>query len=315
MRCQRVVAYSPNQGGMVALEPAHNAWQVCSDGRLVKHCEHRQQYNVCNTVLEIDDPNSLCLICCLNRTIPDLGKPENLLRWRKLEQAKHRLVFGLLSMGLPLEAPVSGETKSLCFDFLEDQRSNPDVPEEYVVTGHSAGVITINVLEADDVQRVWQRELSSERYRTLLGHMRHEVGHFYFELLVTDNIGFSQLFGDLGSSYEEALNLYYTSGALPGWQQDYISAYASSHPIEDWAECFAHYLHIIDTLETASERNLIASVDLADIDDLLNRWDGFAVSLNELNRSLGLQDAYPFVVTPVVNDKLSFVHRMLMPFH
>jgi len=300
---------------MVTLDPVQDAWQVCGDGRLVKHCEHRQQYNVCNAVLALDDPDSLCLICRLNRTIPDLGKPENLLRWSKLEVAKRRLVFGLLSLGLPLEAPVSGEMKGLCFDFLEDQRTNPDVLEEYVVTGHHAGVVTINVLEADDVQRVWQRELSSERYRTLLGHMRHEVGHFYFELLVTDQSGFSQLFGDPDSPYEEALDRYYTSGALPGWEQEYISAYASSHPTEDWAECFAHYLHMIDTLETAVQRDLILPVDLADIDDLLKRWDGFAVSLNELNRSLGLQDAYPFVVTPGVAKKLYFVHRMLQPFH
>ena len=296
---------------MVTLEPVQDAWQIYGDGRLVKHCDHRQQYNVCNTVLAIDDPNSLCLLCRLNRTIPDLGKPSNLHRWRKLEEAKQRLVFGLLSLGLPLEAPVNGATKGLSFDFLEDQRTNPDVLEEYVVTGHNAGVITINVLEADDVQRVWQRELSSERYRTLLGHMRHEVGHFYFELLVTDDSGFRQLFGDPDSPYEEALNRYYASGPLPGWEQTFISAYASSHPTEDWAECFAHYLHMLDTLETASQRNLISPVDLTDIKDLLDRWDGFAVSLNELNRSLGLRDAYPFVVTPGVAEKLYFVHRML----
>ncbi len=311
IHCQRAVAYFPVITDMVTLEAAGAAWRICGADTLVKLCGHREQYSVCNAVLAMDDEHSLCLACRLNRTIPDLTREENLARWHKLEEAKRRLLFGLQSLGLPLEAPVTGDVHGLCFDFLEDQRTNPSMPEEFVSTGHHGGVITINVLEADDVQRVWQREQSGERYRTLLGHMRHEIGHYYFELLVTDLVRFEQLFGDPGQPYDEALEHYYAHGPLPGWQQSHISAYASAHPLEDWAECFAHYLHMSDTLETAVQRGLIAAIEPANIDALLSVWDGFSVSLNELNRSLGLRDAYPFVTTPSVEEKLRFVHRMI----
>ncbi|MBI1194766.1 MAG: hypothetical protein GC138_02820 [Gammaproteobacteria bacterium] len=317
-RCGRELGYAPDRGEMVSLEPVDDhLWRVATadpaDGRTVRLCTNRQQHGVCNAVIEDEDPHTFCLACRLNRTIPDLSKPENLLRWQRLEAAKRRLIFSLLSLGLPLEAPVGGYPRGLCFDFLEDKRSNHLVEEEFVTTGHLGGVITINVLEADDIQRVWQRELSSERYRTLLGHLRHESGHYYFELLAQqDNEGFAALFGDPALSYGEALRAYYENGAAAGWEQNHISAYASSHPLEDWAECFAHYLHMTDTLETAVERQVIPPLrDDNDIDDMLKIWDGLSVTINELNRGLGLRDAYPFVVTPTVADKLRFVHRAI----
>ena len=300
--------------GMVTLEiQPGDVWKIAGGTRTVKLCGNWQTHGVCNAVVEAVDNNALCLACRLNRTIPDLAKAENRQRWRRLEMAKRRLIFGLLSLGLPLEAPVAGYPRGLCFDFLEDKRSNPDAPQEFVTTGHHEGVITINVLEADDVQRIWQRELSSERYRTLLGHLRHEAGHYYFELLVQDLEDFVRLFGDHHQPYREALKRYYDQGALPGWEANYISAYASAHPLEDWAECFAHYLHMTDTLETAAQRQVIAPLTGTEtIDQQLQIWDGFSVTLNELNRSLGLQDAYPFVVTPAVADKLRFVHGSII---
>jgi len=312
MRCHKLVAYSVSAAAMVTLVAAGDAWEIKSQNKLVKHCANREGYDVCNIVLDISDTHALCSVCRLNRTIPDLAKPENRLRWSKLEQAKRRLLIGLMDLHLPLEAPVRGYSRGLCFDFLEDQRSNSDVAQKFITTGHRDGVITINILEADDVQRVWQREHVGERYRTLLGHMRHEVGHYYFELIVSDREGFGQIFGDVDTAYEKALKNYYARGPLPGWEQSHISAYASAHPAEDWAECFAHYLHMADTLETATAHRLIEQFsEQGDFEQLLLLWDRFSASLNEVNRSLGLSDAYPFVITPIVKNKLRFIHSAI----
>jgi hypothetical protein len=314
--CGRSLGYDPLRGTMMALEQdASGAWHGVDNGGHYRLCDNRIYHGVCNGLVEATDSNPLCLACRLNRTIPNITIAANLDRWGRIEQAKRRLIYGLLSLGLPLEAPVAGYPRGLSFDFLEDKRTNPAVPEEFVTTGHYKGVITLNVLEADDVQRVWQRELSSERYRTVLGHFRHEAGHYYFELLVRDLNAFVNQFGDFAQPYEEALKNYYNYGARAGWDNSYISAYASAHPIEDWAECFAHYLHMVETLETAAERHVIAALSGNEsIDELLQRWDDLAVSLNELNRSLGLRDAYPFVVTPVVADKLRYVDNVIRSY-
>lgn len=315
LQCGCPVAYLPSENTMVSLEPRGSGWQVAASGQAVILCNNREAYNVCNAVTESSTHSAQCLACRLNRTIPDLSNPGNLARWSKLEEAKRRLLYGLLRLGLPLEAPVNGFPRGLCFDFIEDQRSNPEAPVEFVMTGHAEGVITINVLEADDVQRAWQREQSSERYRTLLGHLRHEVGHYYFELLVRDTATFLRLFGDHTQPYDKALVRYYQHGPLAGWEKSHISAYASAHPLEDWAESFAHYLHMIDTLETASQRGAISPLGGDEsIRQLLALWDEFSVTLNELNRSLGLRDAYPFVVNAVVADKLHFIHSCITQY-
>jgi hypothetical protein len=310
--CGRTIGYDPERGNLFALEPWRDRWQSTEDKAPYRLCRNRTEHGVCNGLVPDGHPGDLCLVCRLNRTIPDLNRPENLQRWAKLELAKRRLIFGLLALGLPLEAPVAGHPRGLCFDFLEDSRTDPSAGREFVTTSHSEGVITLNVLEADDVQRAWQRELSSERYRTLLGHFRHEAGHYYYELLVRDQAQFARLFGDPNIPYDAALQGYYARGALAGWEHNHISAYASSHPLEDWAESFAHYLHMADVMETARLRGMIPpSPDSGSIDEMLKIWDGLAVTLNELNRGLGLNDAYPFVVTPTVAEKLHFVHAMI----
>jgi hypothetical protein len=315
VRCGATLAFDPARASMVTLDEGAVGWRVRGETRQVAMCSNRQAYGVCNAIVAIDDDDNRCALCRLNRTVPDLSKADNIGRWSKLEQAKRRLYCGLFGLGLPLTVPVAGSPYGVFFDFLEDQRTNPNVSEEFVTTGYSNGLITINVLEADDVQRVWQKELSSERYRTLLGHMRHEVGHYFFELLVTDIGDFARMFGDRSQPYAAALEQYYRDGPRPGWEADFISAYASAHPTEDWAECFAHYLHMSDTLVTAHQRGLIPPVDTnGPIDALLIAWDGFAVTLNELNHSLGFGDAYPFVVTPVIADKLRYIHRLIAAY-
>ena len=53
-----------------------------------------------------------------------------------------------------------------------------------------------------------------------------------------------------GCDYAAALSSHYQIGAPAGWEEDFITAYAASHPWEDWAETWAHYLQILDGLET-----------------------------------------------------------------
>jgi hypothetical protein len=192
--------------------------------------------------------------CQLNRTIPHLETPGNLLRWQRLEAAKHRLVYGLLRFGLPLTSRAEDPQAGLAFDFLAD--SGPAFRENaQAMTGHSQGLITINIAEADDAERERHRQDMAEPYRTLLGHFRHEIGHYYWERLVRGGTWlepFRALFGDERQDYGAGLERHYAAGPRPDWSQRFVSAYAGMHPWEDWAETWAHYLHIVDTLETAN---------------------------------------------------------------
>ena len=312
LACGTVLGFDPAARDMLSPADHDGAWVTDGQGRRFQHCRNRLDFHNCNWLVPEGDGDEWCAACRLNRTIPNLDRVGSRQRWAKLEQAKRRLVFGLLALGLPLEAPLVGFPGGLCFDFVEDRRSDPKAEHQLMPTGHSGGVITINLIEADEVQRVWQRESSGERYRTLLGHFRHEAGHYYFELLVHDRWRFTGLFGDPDLPYQQALDNHYADGPLVGWESDHISAYASAHPLEDWAETFAHYLHLRDTLETALLRGVIPPREGDEsIDGMLRRWDGLTVTLNELNRSLGLDDAYPFVVTPAVAEKLRFVHTAI----
>lgn len=315
VRCGATVGFEPSTAALITLEEQGSVWRIKSNGKFVNLCSNGIEHGVCNAIVEGDSPDGRCHLCQLNRTVPNLSKPENIDRWNRLEQAKRRLYCGLHSLGLPLTAAISESARGLYFDFLEDQRTNPDVAEKFITTGYSNGLVTINILEADDLERDAQRELSRERYRTILGHMRHEVGHYFYELLVNDHEGFVQVFGDPELPYDETLENYYEQGPQPGWETGYISAYASAHPLEDWAESFAHYLHMMETLETAISRNLIQPFVLTrQIDETLRVWDSFAASLNELNHGLGLADAYPFVVTPYIADKLRYINACVLAY-
>jgi hypothetical protein len=188
------------------------------------------------------------------------------------------------------------------------------VAESLVMTGHRAGIITINLLEADDVARHVVREQMAERYRTLLGHFRHESGHYYEHVLVPPGPArdtYRGLFGDERLDYDAALARYHAEGPDPSWNGRCISPYASAHPMEDWAETWAHYLHISDALETARATGLIREEPSDDWDEELALWIPGAVSLNEMARSLGLDDPYPFVITGPVRAKLGFIHQRL----
>jgi hypothetical protein len=301
-----------------------------SGNQQYEYCDNHR-YGTCNWLIAKGSISKYCEACQLNHTIPDLSKPEYMQRWQVLEVAKHRLVYTLLRMKLPVISKQI-EEKGLYFDFLADE---PDENAPRVLTGHASGVITINIAEADDIEREMARKAMEEPYRTVLGHFRHEVAHYYWDLLIQDSPhleGFRQLFGDERKDYGEALQEHYKQGPVADWQQQYISSYAGSHPWEDWAETFAHYLHIMDTLETAYafglsvrptvlEKNADLSVkvrvdpfELKDFSQLINMWLPICFAMNSLNRSMGQKDPYPFVIPPKVVEKLSYIHSLCFEF-
>ena len=300
---------------------------VTLSGREFRLCQNYLEYQTCNWAVDVEDEEVFCRSCRLTRTIPDVADPNPRLAWFKLESAKRRLIFTLTALHLPLSGDDAG-TDGLAFEFKADP-DDPDAPR--VMTGHGNGVITVNIAEADDAERERRRHGLGEPYRTLLGHMRHESGHYYWDRLLKDApeiAEFREIFGDERRDYTEALRQHYEKGPPPDWQDRYVSAYASSHPWEDWAETWAHYLHMVDALETAAENGLQLRPRRADepalprlprailnqttpVDPLINSWFALTYVLNNLNRSLGLLDAYPFVLSSPAIEKLRFVHRLI----
>jgi hypothetical protein len=263
-----------------------------------------------------DDTGPYCCSCALTRTIPNLRSTRNRLLWGRVEQAKRRLVYDLCRLKLPL---ISDDGARLGFDILSE-----DAAEGPIMTGHLDGLITLNLAEADDVERETRRVAFREPYRTLLGHLRHEVGHFYWDVLIAETRlkqPFRLIFGDESSNYQDALTAYHARSDRSYDCAAFISEYGSSHPWEDWAETFAHFLHIVSALDSAADLPLsLESRVLETLQDpylesdfgaLLSSWTPLAHSLNELNRSLGLGVAYPFELSGAVSGKLHFVHMAI----
>ncbi len=262
--------------------------------------------------------------------VPDLSSPVNVANWRKIELAKRWLFYSLMRWRLPMPNRTEDPENGLAFEFLADT-AKPDGKVEPVLTGHSTGIITINIAEADDAEREKRRISMQEPYRTVLGHMRHEVGHYYWDRLVRDGgklDRFRQLFGDETQDYGEALKRHYEAGSRLDWQSAFISAYATAHPWENFAETWAHYIHMADGLETArafgvnvrpaikNPKPLTAEVEFqpytaASAQDLVDVWVPLTVAINSVNRSMGQPDLYPFVLSTPVIDKLQFVHEII----
>lgn len=326
--CHTPLGYLPERAAVLPLSPgsAPGRWRVPDDARDYKRCANLDTPAGCNWLLAVDDPKTLCTSCRLNRTIPDLGDADNRRYWGAIETAKRRLVSELLSLGLPVRSRIDEDPeRGVMFDFL---RSPPDGPR--VMTGHASGLITLNVEEADDARREKIRHDLREPYRTLLGHFRHEIGHYYWDRLIWDTKWlepFRGLFGDERADYSAALKANYENGPPADWATRFISSYASTHPWEDWAETWAHYLHVVDSLGTALGFGLDADdleadvepftrADLYDPDHadadrflgLLNGWIEMTMVLNELARSMGQADFYPFVMSRPVVAKVQFVH-------
>lgn len=326
-KCGHDLGYIPETNELAAVEREGDHWRALGRSKgLYKFCANAA-HDACNWLVPAEQEGEFCVACRHNRTVPDLAIPVNLSKWRKVEMAKHRLIYSLLRLKLPLESNEDREG-GLCFDFLAD---DPGGSTPKVMTGHDEGLITIALAEADDAEREQRKNDLGELYRTLLGHFRHEVAHYYWNCLVRDGkrlTAFRAMFGDETADYGGALKAYYELGPLPDWQVHHVSAYATAHPWEDFAETFKHYIHIVDTLEMAASfgmrvrprldktGELGAEVDFnpyraCAIQQMVDAWLPICFSLNSLNRCLGMSDAYPFILGPGVIAKIGFIHDLV----
>jgi hypothetical protein len=328
LNCGRSLAFLPDRRLMAALTPAENGlWQAeipWAEPHPYRLCANYDQVSVCNWVVAAEDSSDFCRSCRLNRIIPDLSWERNRLAWFRLEVAKRRMLYTLLGLDLPIE-PKDGHNGGLAFEFLEN---STDGDAKRVLTGHDNGLITINIDEADDVHREKQRSLQKEPYRTLLGHFRHEIGHYFWDQLIAFGPrleDFRALFGDERANYQQALDRHYGEGPPSRWEDSFISAYSTMHPWEDWAESWAHYLHMVDALETAGATGLALrpkrpdepqmqpppdplNPNYRDFEAMVEAWLSLTYVLNNLSRGLGLPDSYPFVLSAPAIRKLRFIH-------
>ncbi len=350
LQCHRQLGYEPTRAEVVALHATERSdqWTIFSEGgtsgtgQRYQRCANFHRAPVCNWLRPVDSTASqacahaaddgLCISCSLTRTIPDQTQPENHVLWQRIEQAKQRLVAQLLMLELPvnslIRSPWQDAQRGMAFDFLRSlPGGNP------VITGHAYGVITLDAMEADDAAREQIRESLREPSRTLLGHLRHEVAHYYWDRLVAGTPWletFRPLFGDERADYGQALQTHYAIGAPFDWPKRFVSAYASSHPWEDWAETWAHYLHMRDGMDTARSFGLDASgMDMDRLPytldalwdkqrsgaqaflDFINNWLRITAVLNELSASMGERDFYPFVLPYPAVAKLQLVHEIV----
>ena len=324
--CNHSLGFLPDILRISAISPEGSEWVSGlpgTEGRTYRKCSNYQNENACNWMVGSDDPEAFCVSCRLNRIIPDLSGPNNREFWVKLEAAKRRLVYALLRLGLPLVPKSHDPVGGLAFEFLAD----PAVPmneSDRILTGHMDGVITINLEEADDAVREKTRLTMREMYRTLLGHFRHECAHYYWDRFVRFSPRIEEvraLFGDERMDYQAALQTYYQVGPPADWGGRFVTSYAASHPWEDWAETWAHYLHIMDTLETAAAGGL--QVHLNDrhqefqipfgleFPAIRENWHALRFVVNSLNRSMGMPDPYPFVLSDEIAAKLEFIHHWI----
>jgi len=336
LQCGSALAFLPDRLALCAVEPvpgdASGLWQRKTrkkrkgDQRRYRLCRNHTLHQACNFAVRSGDPNALCASCRQTRVLPDLSVPENHDRWYRIEIAKRRLFYTLAKLRLVSVDTTDGRTDGPVFEFLAE------LPGQQVLTGHCQGLITLNIAEADDDERVRRRLALHEPYRTLLGHLRHESGHFYWDRLILGSgciDSFREMFGDERADYGQALQNYYAAGgARADWQARHVSAYATAHPWEDWAETWAHYLHMVDLMETASSYSTRVVVPGSededpdevsnpfdagdkDFDQLVEQWVPLTLLLNSLNRSLGQDDAYPFALTAGALEKLRFVHDVI----
>jgi hypothetical protein len=334
LKCNSALAFLPDRLNMAAIEEVageEGVWRPRVRGKKKQSasryrlCDNHTKQNACNFAVPVADPNPLCVACRLTRVLPDLTQPENPARWYRLEVAKRRLFYTLGKLGLVATSPPDGTADGPIFEFLADMPGQP------VMTGHSQGVITINVAEADDEERTRLKVAMHEPYRTILGHFRHESGHYYWDRLIDEGgrvESFREVFGDESQDYQQALQDHYArGGTMPEWQDHFVSEYATAHPWEDWAETWAHYLHMVDLLETAAAYNMtVPSQDeQEDVDEVVNpletgnpdfnllveQWVPLTLLVNSLNRSLGQDDAYPFALSVGALQKLRYVHDVI----
>lgn len=328
--CGCRLGFMPRDLTMLALYPGEGTqWTTSAQPKTqLRFCENAQS-DICNWLLAPGDDHAYCEACRHNRIVPVTNNPEGLDRWKRISQAQRHLFYSLLRWKLPHPGREQDPVGGLVFDFLADNMA-PNGQLTPAMTGHEDGLISLRAAEADDATRESVRVSMKEPYRTLLGHFRHEVGHFYWEQLVRDEATLTEaraLFGDEREDYAEALRRNYEQGPPADWQTRFISTYASCHPAEDFAECWAHYFHIADTLETARSfglttdpwryKEMAAEVDFdpynaPNAQMLADAWIPLSVALNSMQRSMGQPDSYPFVLTPTVVAKLEFINKLIL---
>ncbi len=327
--CRRTLGFDPFELRMLGLDSVSPA-ELSSphSGKRYAKCANWVDYDACNWLVPQGNNSRYCEACRLNEIVPDLQNSEHLELWKRMEAAKRRLLYTLLSLGLRVTAKTD-DPNGLAFRFLADSRLGRQPEGKSVTTGHARGVITINLAEADDIERAQAQERLGEAYRTLLGHFRHESGHYYWDQLVRNSPRLEQVrevFGDERADYKLALQQNYATGPAEGYEERYVSAYAASHPWEDWAETWAHYLHLIDSLETAHSFGIkthvharklvepepgVLSSDAQGFAGVLQSWIWLSLAMNSLNRSMGMRDSYPFVLSAAVIRKLELVHQVV----
>jgi hypothetical protein len=339
-RCGRALAFLPDRAVVTAVvaDDTHGAtgggpalWRVAADGGdgpRYRLCRNYREHAVCNWAVPAGDSEEYCRACRLNQVIPNLADGDARQAWNRLEIAKRRLVYTLLDLGLPVDSKAADPERGLAFAFLKEETA-PGAAR--VLTGHNQGLVTINIAEANDPWRERMRVQMGETYRTVLGHFRHETGHYYWRRLIDGSTfvsAFRERFGDERADYAGAQERHYRDGPPADWQQRFVSAYASTHPWEDWAETWAHYLHMVDTSETARAHGLalearpvpegpsqpaiaLRRLDRRSFDDLASGWLPLTLALNSLNRSMGLPDPYPFVLSDAALAKLRFMHEVI----
>ncbi|MEO6394866.1 MAG: putative zinc-binding metallopeptidase [Devosia sp.] len=326
-QCGHALGYWHATNMLVSLEPDGSVFHAPAlPGKSLAYCIN-VQHGACNWLVEhAPGGDPYCRACRHNDVVPPMDDPGDVARWQVIERAKKRLFYSLLRFRLPLATRNEDSIHGLGFRFLKEEAAH-----QPVLTGHESGIITIALKEADDAQREYRRTLMNEPYRTLLGHFRHEIGHHFWDILVAGGPAlepFRALFGDERENYAAALQRHYDQGAPAGWQQSHISAYATSHPWEDWAETWAHFLHITDTTEMASAfgvkldpkidrtGELTTSIDVdpyrrGSIEELVADWVPLSSLINNLNRAVGQNDAYPFVFSAPVIAKLGLIQQLV----
>jgi len=295
--------------------------RVGAPGETYRRCANQVAAR-CNWLLGADDAGELCASCRLTTVRPNDDEVGALDAFADAEQAKRRLLHQLDIIGLPVVGRDQDEERGVAFEFLSSRN-------QQVMTGHDGGVITLDLSESDDAHREFVRQQLGEAYRTVLGHLRHEIGHYYWPRLVVDAgrvDAFRELFGDESISYQDALDQHYGDGSdgdgPASWVDRYVSEYATMHPWEDWAETFAHYLHIRAGLHTAKSYGIAIGEPSAtaaretytldvgvEVGPTVQEWLALTLGLNAMSRSIGEGDLYPFVLSSEVIAKLDFVHR------
>ena len=322
--CSQIAGYYDKEQVMFTFHYKNNILTTDQNQRAFKFCKNKS-IEVCNWLLDLDDEHEYCIACRLNRTTPKQTEIDDFAKWKKLEISKHRLIYQLQKIGLPLPQIIE-QNVGLRFDFISQKKNKNSL------TGHSEGLITILLKEADSLEREKARRKFSEAYRTLIGHLRHEIGHYFWDELIRNQPEkleeFRKLFGDESLDYQIALDKYYNSDPPENWQKSFISRYSTSHPWEDWAESWAHYLHVMDMVETAyffgievKNQKYDNAIEppfdpyfINDFDRIIKAFSPISFAVNSINRTMGMPRVYPFKITDAITEKIKFIHQLLLPF-